>query len=106
MAGVPAGLKGRSFTRIAAWSRAELATLLDLADELDVLGAAPLGLVAGGGTRRALGLLDLGQLAARPLPDVLGLRLVADRVEDARIGQAVDGSEADLLQGRIQRQAA
>ena len=34
MAGVPAGLKGRSFTRIAAWSRDELATLLDLADEL------------------------------------------------------------------------
>jgi ornithine carbamoyltransferase len=34
MAGVPAGLKGRSFTRIAAWSRNELATLLDLADEL------------------------------------------------------------------------
>jgi ornithine carbamoyltransferase len=34
MAGVPVGLKGRSFTRIAAWSRDELATLLDLADEL------------------------------------------------------------------------
>jgi len=34
MAGVPAGLKGRSFTRIAAWSRDELATLLELADEL------------------------------------------------------------------------
>ena len=34
MAGVPQGLKGRSFTRIAAWSRDELETLLDLADEL------------------------------------------------------------------------
>jgi ornithine carbamoyltransferase len=34
MAGVPHELKGRSFTRIAAWSRDELATLLDLADEL------------------------------------------------------------------------
>jgi ornithine carbamoyltransferase len=31
---VPTGLKGRSFTRIAAWSRDELALLLDLADEL------------------------------------------------------------------------
>ena len=34
MAGVPQVLKGRSFTRIAAWSRDELETLLDLADEL------------------------------------------------------------------------
>jgi ornithine carbamoyltransferase len=34
MAGVPTELKGRSFTRIAAWSRDELALLLDLADEL------------------------------------------------------------------------
>ena len=34
MAGVPVELKGRSFTRIAGWSRDELATLLDLADEL------------------------------------------------------------------------
>jgi ornithine carbamoyltransferase len=34
LAGVPQELKGRSFTRIAAWSRDELATLLDLADEL------------------------------------------------------------------------
>jgi ornithine carbamoyltransferase len=34
MAGVPQQLKGRSFTRIAAWSRDELATLLELADEL------------------------------------------------------------------------
>jgi len=34
MAGVPQGLKGRSFTRIAAWTREELQTLLDLADEL------------------------------------------------------------------------
>jgi ornithine carbamoyltransferase len=34
MAGVPNELKGRSFTRIAAWSRQELALLLDLADEL------------------------------------------------------------------------
>jgi ornithine carbamoyltransferase len=32
--GVPQELKGRSFTRIAAWPRDELATLLDLADEL------------------------------------------------------------------------
>ena len=34
MAGVPQSLKGRNFTRVAAWSRDELATLLDLADEL------------------------------------------------------------------------
>jgi ornithine carbamoyltransferase len=34
MAGVPETLKGRSFTRVAAWSRDELETLLDLADEL------------------------------------------------------------------------
>ncbi len=34
MAGVPTSLKGRSFTRVAAWSREELQTLLDLADEL------------------------------------------------------------------------
>lgn len=34
MAGVPSELKGRNFTRIAAWSGAELAVLLDLADEL------------------------------------------------------------------------
>jgi ornithine carbamoyltransferase len=34
MAGVPVELKGRSFTRIASWSRGELATLLELADEL------------------------------------------------------------------------
>ena len=34
MPGVPQALNGRSFTRVAAWSRDELATLLDLADEL------------------------------------------------------------------------
>jgi ornithine carbamoyltransferase len=34
MAGVPETLKGRSFTRVASWSREELETLLDLADEL------------------------------------------------------------------------
>jgi ornithine carbamoyltransferase len=34
MAGIPETLKGRSFTRVAAWSRDELLTLLDLADEL------------------------------------------------------------------------
>jgi ornithine carbamoyltransferase len=34
VAGVPETLKGRSFTRVAAWSRDELETLLDLADEL------------------------------------------------------------------------
>jgi ornithine carbamoyltransferase len=34
MAGVPTTMKGRSFTRVADWSRAELETLLDLADEL------------------------------------------------------------------------
>ena len=34
MAGVPQHLKGRSFTRVASWSQDELATLLDLADEL------------------------------------------------------------------------
>ena len=34
MPGVPTELKGRSFTRVADWSRSELETLLDLADEL------------------------------------------------------------------------
>ena len=34
VAGVPETLKGRSFTRVASWSRDELETLLDLADEL------------------------------------------------------------------------
>jgi ornithine carbamoyltransferase len=34
MPGVPTSLKGRSFTRVAAWSRDEIGTLLDLADEL------------------------------------------------------------------------
>lgn len=34
MAGVPSELKGRSFTRVASWSRDELEALLDLADEL------------------------------------------------------------------------
>ncbi|HSG12519.1 MAG TPA: ornithine carbamoyltransferase [Gaiellaceae bacterium] len=34
MAGVPTSLKGRSFTRIGAWSHEELETLLALADEL------------------------------------------------------------------------
>ena len=34
MAGVPNDLKGRNFTKVAAWSRAELEMLLDLADEL------------------------------------------------------------------------
>jgi ornithine carbamoyltransferase len=36
VAGVSKELKGRNFTRIAAWSRDELALLLDLADELKV----------------------------------------------------------------------
>ena len=34
MPGVPTGLKGRNFTRVVDWSRDELETLLDLADEL------------------------------------------------------------------------
>lgn len=34
MPGVPTDLKGRNFTRVAAWTRTELETLLDLADEL------------------------------------------------------------------------
>jgi ornithine carbamoyltransferase len=34
LAGVPTTLKGRHFTRVADWSQQELATLLDLADEL------------------------------------------------------------------------
>jgi len=34
MAGVPTGLKGRSFTRVASWSGSELETVLDVADEL------------------------------------------------------------------------
>jgi ornithine carbamoyltransferase len=36
VAGIPDTLKGRSFTRVGDWSRAELATALDLADELKV----------------------------------------------------------------------
>jgi len=35
-AGIPDSLKGRSFTRIGAWSRAELELALDVADELKV----------------------------------------------------------------------
>jgi ornithine carbamoyltransferase len=34
MAGIPDGLKGRSFTKIGDWSSTELETALDLADEL------------------------------------------------------------------------
>jgi ornithine carbamoyltransferase len=34
VAGVPETLKGRSFTRVSSWTRDELQTLLDLADEL------------------------------------------------------------------------
>jgi ornithine carbamoyltransferase len=34
MAGIPDSLKGRSYTRVAAWDRDELETALDLADEL------------------------------------------------------------------------
>jgi ornithine carbamoyltransferase len=36
MAGIPETLKGRNFTRVADWSREELATALDLADELKI----------------------------------------------------------------------
>jgi ornithine carbamoyltransferase len=36
MAGIPTTLKGRDFTRVGDWSSAELATALDLADELKV----------------------------------------------------------------------
>jgi ornithine carbamoyltransferase len=36
MAGIPDTLKGRSFTRVAAWSREELELALDVADELKV----------------------------------------------------------------------
>jgi len=36
MAGIPETLKGRSFTRVVDWSRAELELALDLADELKV----------------------------------------------------------------------
>ncbi len=34
MKGVPTDLKGRSYTRVGGWSRTELETLLDVADEL------------------------------------------------------------------------
>ena len=34
MPGIPETLKGRSYTRVGAWTREELATALDLADEL------------------------------------------------------------------------
>jgi ornithine carbamoyltransferase len=36
VAGIPESLKGRSFTRVADWSRGELELALDLADELKV----------------------------------------------------------------------
>src|SRR5262245_57143270 len=36
MAGIPESLKGRSFTRVGAWSREELALALDLAEELKI----------------------------------------------------------------------
>jgi ornithine carbamoyltransferase len=36
MAGIPDTLKGRSYTRVGAWTREELALALDLADELKV----------------------------------------------------------------------
>ncbi len=36
MAGIPDALKGRSYTRVGAWTRDELALALDLADELKV----------------------------------------------------------------------
>src|SRR5438034_783245 len=36
MAGIPEGLKGRSYTRVSDWTRDELQTALDLADELKV----------------------------------------------------------------------
>lgn len=36
MAGIPETLKGRSYTRVGTWTRAELQTALDLADELKV----------------------------------------------------------------------
>jgi len=36
MAGIPDTLKGRSYTRVAAWTREELELALDLADELKV----------------------------------------------------------------------
>ena len=34
MAGIPDSLKGRNYTRVSDWSRAELELALDLADEL------------------------------------------------------------------------
>jgi len=36
MAGIPEGLKGRSYTRVSDWTHDELRTALDLADELKV----------------------------------------------------------------------
>ena len=36
MAGIPDTLKGRSYTRVGAWTREELQLALDLADELKV----------------------------------------------------------------------
>ena len=36
MAGIPTSLKGRDFTRVGDWTRAELALALDVADELKV----------------------------------------------------------------------
>lgn len=36
MAGIPTSLKGRDFTRVGDWSREELTTALDVADELKV----------------------------------------------------------------------
>jgi ornithine carbamoyltransferase len=51
--GVPSDLKGRSFTTLASWSRDELATLLDLADELKTERARRRELLPG----RTIGLI-------------------------------------------------
>ena len=67
MPGVPQGLKGRSFTRIAAWTRDELQTLLDLADELKAERDSQL-----------LALADPDAVALHCLPAHVGEEIAAD----------------------------
>ncbi len=67
MPGVPQGLKGRSFTRIAAWTRDELQMLLDLADELKAERDSQL-----------LALADPDAVALHCLPAHVGEEIAAD----------------------------
>ncbi len=86
MLAVEAALKGRSFTKVADWSRAELETVLDLADELKLdpqrrlLPGRTIGLIfrkPSTRTRVSFG-VGIAQLAAA------GLYLTADELQLGR----------------------